>query len=391
MMSKPFPPSLPAAFAAILVCLALSGCAGFFTNTSTTSTTTTNTGDYVYAVNSTTNLLSSYSVGTGSLTALSGSPLTLTTGLAAQSITVSRPNSFVFVGGSGAIACYTIGTGGVLTASTTGGASQAVAFSSLETSPDGKWLLALGTDNSTLNTDLFVYAINTTTGALTVQSSLVVQSPSTQTVVARQVRIAPSANVVAVALGTAGDVIYAFNTTNGTLTAETNVYAAGYTDNALAFDSNSTYLYIARATTGSGTSGIASYSVTAAGALTPVTALAPSGGSPFALAFDSTGAYLYAANKGDSTVSGYSLASGALTALAGSPFSSNTASSALVRDNSGKYIVALGTSGSSDVTLFGQDAVTAGKLDALANASTGSAASLLGVVSLAATHTSTGL
>ena len=137
----------------------------------------------------------------------------------------------------------------------------------------------------------------------------------------------------------------------------------------------------------SGTSGIASYSVTAGGVLTAVQGLATSGNGPFDLLLDSTGTYLYAANKADSTLSGYTASAGSLTALATSPFASNTSTTALARDNSGKYILALGNSGSGDLTLFGQDAITPGKLGALVSVSTGSA----GATRIAATHTSAGL
>jgi 6-phosphogluconolactonase len=362
--------------------LTLTGCAGFFVNeTATSGTTTATSGDYAYIVNNTTNTLSEYSVGSAALAAISGTPITLLSGLSAISVAVTRPNTFVYVGGNGAITCYSIGTGGVLSAVSGGGGEATANFVSLETSPDGQWLLALDTETQTV----YVYAINTATGALTLNSSTQYASPSGNTVVPRQIRIAPSGAFVAIALGTAGDVLFTFNTSTGVLTlGPTGLYAAGYSDNALLFDANSAYLYVARGTTGTGTSGIASYQVSSTGVLTPVQALAASGSAPYSLVFDSTGGYLYAANRGDGTISGYTVSSGNLTALASSPYVSGLAVTALALDNSGSFLIAVASGGSSDATLYKQDALTAGQLDALSTAVSGTDPA--GSIAVATTH-----
>ena len=103
-----------------VLALGLAGC-GFFVDTTTTTTTTTTpaaaTGDYVYVVNPAANTLSGYVVGTNTLTPISGlNPLAVQTGLSPRSVAVTRANTFLYVGGNGAINCYSIGTGGVLTA-----------------------------------------------------------------------------------------------------------------------------------------------------------------------------------------------------------------------------------------------------------------------------------
>jgi 6-phosphogluconolactonase (cycloisomerase 2 family) len=107
------------------------------------------------------------------------------------------------------------------------------------------------------------------------------------------------------------------------------------------------------------------------------------GGQPRSLAFDSTGDYLYVANSSDNTISGYSvLASGSLTPLSGSPFSSvGSGPNALTLDKSKKFLIAANLGGTPDVQVFSFDATTAGKLDPGATATNAATAS-----SIATTH-----
>ena len=382
----------------------LTGCAGFFPPNTTTTTTTTSstTGDYVYVVNQTSDTLTGFAVGSGALTSLGS--VALTAGLAPASVAVTRADTVVdvgghgalsgvalgtrgalttgpvgviatengwnlYVGGNGAISCFAIGTGGALTAVTGGGGTATANFVSLDTSPDGQWLLGL--DSITLT--VYVYRINTSTGALTLNSTTTYGVPGAGAVSQRMVKVAPNGDFVAIALGPGGDIVFPFTTTTGLLGSGNSLaIPAAYSDNAVAFDATSSYLLIARGVTGTGlTSGIATYTVNSTGALSGVQTLAASGNAPYSLVLDSTGTYVYTANRGDGTISGYTLNTGMLTALASSPFASGLAVTALARDNSGKYIIAVASGGSSDVTLYGFDALTAGKLDPLAVSASG--------------------
>ena len=360
---------------------AITGCGGFFPASTTTPITPTSSGDYVYVVNQTTDSLTGFAVGTGTLTGIAS--YALVAGLAPASAVVSRPNTFVYVGGNGAITCYAIGTGGVLTAVSGGGAAATANFISMDTSPDGQWLLGL--DSITLS--VYVYRINTTTGALTLNSTTTYAAPGSGTASPRTIRISPSGAFVAASLGAGGDVLFTFNTTSGVITSTnpaTVSLASGYSDNAVTFSKDSAFAIFARGGPTSGTSTLATYGVSSAGALTVVQSSIASGNAPFSLLVDSTGGYVYAANRGDGTISGYSLANGTLTALGSAPYTSGTAPTALVLDNTGKYMVAAASGGSSDVTLYGFDALTSGKLDALAVSASGSDPA--GSVALAATH-----
>ncbi len=136
---------------------------------------------------------------------------------------------------------------------------------------------------------------------------------------------------VVVALGAGGDAIFTFNTTTGVATEAATLPLATASDNAVAFDATSSYVFVARgpATSGSSGLGVVSFSLASTGALTQVGSVAASGNSPYGLLLDSTGAFVYAANRGDGTISGYSVASGVLTGLASSPYASGLATTAL--------------------------------------------------------------
>lgn len=375
-------------FCALAVGL-LAGCAGFFVpNTTTTTTTTSTTGNYVYVVNQTTNTLSEFAVGSSALTAISGSPVTLASVLAsssAASVVVTRPNTYVYVGGQGGIACFSIGSTGGLTAVTAGNLTSLGDFVSLDTSPDGKWLVGLDSVNHSIN----IYGINSATGVLTLNGTATAYplamagNPS----VAQAVRFAPTGTFVGVALGTSGDVVYPFTTSTGVLGAgqEIQFSATGTnsSDNALVFDSTAAYLYVARLVSGVGNSRVASYSVTSTGATTLVNS-AVTGDAPYSVMIDNAGTYLYTANRGSANVSGYSIANGVMTALVGSPYSSGLSATALAEDNTHKYVIAAASNGSYDYTLYSFDALAAGKLDAVSVGASGSDPA--GSVAIAATH-----
>jgi 6-phosphogluconolactonase len=337
----------------------------------------------LYVVNQGSDTLSEFSVVPAKLQSVSGSPLTLDANLVPAAVTVSRQNTFVYVGGAGAILCYSIGTGGALTQVVAGGATASANFVSLDTSPDGKWLLAL----DRLNNLVSVYAINSGTGALALNLSLQYRAPGTGVLNASALRISPNAGVVMVALGTGGDAVFTFDTIKGVLTAAPGLAPAGYSDNALAFDANSAYVYVARGSVIGGANGLASYAVDISGGLTPVESLAPGGSAPFSVALDSTGAYAYvgdrglAANAKTSTIAGYTVAAGKLIPLPDSPFLAGARVTALTLDQSGKFLIAVASGGTTDVTLYGLDALSPGKLNALSTSPSG-----LTPIAVASTH-----
>ncbi len=370
----------------------LSGCAGFFDVPKAGTpggppvgggpgTTPSTFGDYVYVVNFTAATLTGFLVGGTTLTGLAGAPYALPANILPSSVIVTRQNTFVYVGGTPGIACYLIGAGGALSLQTGGGASALANFVSLDVSPDGQWLFGL----DTLTQIVYVYAINPSSGLLTLASQTPYAAPpNSGTISPRAVRISPNGGLVAVALGFGGDVLFTFNTATGVLTAATLLTEpAGFSDNAVTFDGQSAFAYFARVGT-AGVSGVAAYGVTTAGGLTGGQALAPSGGAPSAVVLDSTGTYLYAANRGDGTITAYTVANGVLTMLPGGPFSNGGSLTALALDNTGKHVVAVASGGPADVTSYSFDPQTPGKLLSVATAASGPPPA--GSVAIAATH-----
>ena len=154
-------------------------------------------------------------------------------------------------------------------------------------------------------------------------------------------------------------------------------------DNALAIDSTTSYLYIARS---GDNGGIAVYTIGAGGVLNSI-AGSPfgSGPQPFFLALDSTGKFLYAANRTDGNIYGYAIGSGsALVPTSGSPYTSGSQVNSLGIDKSGKYLLAGAFGGSPDISMYSFDATTPGKLNSVT--STASGTQPAGVTAVALTH-----
>jgi DNA-binding beta-propeller fold protein YncE len=146
-------------------------------------------------------------------------------------------------------------------------------------------------------------------------------------------------------------------------------------DYGLASSPTSTFLFVAEINTG-----LREFSIGTAGALNEVS------GSPYAVGtgptgvlLDPTGSYVYVANKGSNNISAFTLtaASGKLTAVAGSPFSSGGLLPIfMVNDNTKQYVAVINSgsntaSGNSDLQVFKFDATTDGKLDPVSTATTG--------------------
>jgi 6-phosphogluconolactonase (cycloisomerase 2 family) len=376
--------------AAVSGAILLGGCgnfgAGFFQNPSS-PTTTTSGGDYVYVVNSN-STVSAFEVGTGVLTAISGNPISPGS---ASSVTVSRANTYLYVGGVGTIYCYSIGTTGAISVQNSSSNTALGVYNivSMDTSPNGDYLVAAGTTTSPASEQIYVFSINASTGALTQESVATMTPPAGGAVNAVSLRVAPSGAFVGVALGGGGDLVYPFNESNGTLgTVQKATPQTGYEDNYLAFDASSSYVYLGRYGLSSGTGSVVTLSVTANGTsaptLTPTSSVA-AGDAIHWLLLNSAGTDLYTANSAatNPTISGYSVSSGVLTGLSGSPFTAPVGVSSLAEDNTGKYVIAAATGG-TDLTLYKFDALNTTQLDALATYSNGGGAT--GSTSVAATH-----
>ncbi len=355
-------------------------------------TTPTGATDLVYVASSYFNpntstaiySLSGFSVGTGTLTALSGFPLTLPFPPAA--IAINPANTLLFVGGVGVIYGYGIASNGSLTTVTNAG-NPALANAnvvSMDISANGQWLFAL--DSNGITIDEFQIGSN---GLLTsaVGASYAVTNGATVLPTSLSVSQSTNNSYVAASLGTAGDVLFTFNPTTGAmvLANQINVPTVSTADQAVTFDSTGSTLYVVRSGTDAG---LVPYTIGQGGSLTAVS------GAPFALGngpssvlVDLTGKYVYVGNKVDSTISGFTIGTnGVLTPLAGSPYAAGSFVGALGRDNSGKYLLSTAVGGNPDLKLYSFDTTVPGQLDAAASASTGNPTEPAGSVALALTH-----
>ena len=384
-----------------LVLLSATGCKNFFTpldstGTTTGTTTPTNTGDFAYVANvntaSSTNpiyTLSGFTVGTGTLTALSGFPLTLP--FAPSTVVVAPSNALLYVCGSEVLYGYTISSTGALTSILNSNQQQALINANIiqmVVSPDGQWLLALdNTPNGNVVT-IDEYAISSS-GQLSATTGVQYALTGTVgTLVPSGIAVSPNGDFVAVSLGTGGDVLFGFTTSTGVLAevAQEIPPTTSSADQAVTFDSTSSILFVARSGTDAG---VVPYTITNSGGTLTAATGAPFalGNGPASITIDKTGKYLYVGNKVDSTISGFAIGTGGiLTALAGSPYASGSGVNALAYDNSGDYILATAVNGSPDVDMYSFDATNAGALDASTTASTGDPTEPAGAVAIAMTH-----
>jgi 6-phosphogluconolactonase len=347
--------------------MALTGCGPFFITPTNSGGGTGGgaSGNVTYVINTVTNTVSGFTVGTGTLTNAPGMPFAL--GYTPQAEVVTIPNTVLYVAGPGAIYAYFINSDGSLSVPAAG-APQAIEFAlSLDVTPDGNWLIAL--DGST--TQLEIYQINQSTGGLTLSSTVPFSVPNAQ-VLPKMVKVAPNGALIFAALGTGGDMVFTFNTSNGaTLSVLTlNPISTQTSENGLAIDSTTTHLFIARSGLNGG---LAEYTIGTGGlSLTPVNGSPfAAGAQPLSVALDPSNTYAYVANGTDATISGYTVGNGIAVPLTGSPYASGASVRALTRDKTGKYLLAVAFAGAPDLTMYSISATVAGGLTQTSTAQTG--------------------
>jgi 6-phosphogluconolactonase (cycloisomerase 2 family) len=325
--------------------------------------------------------LAGFAVGTGTLTAIPGSPYTLP--FYPTAVAVNPANTIVFVAGNSEILAYAIQSDGSLSTLNGGGAVGYAAVASMDISPDGQWLIALDQNNITMDE----FEVNSTTGLLTAVLPLTTYPVLTgATTIARAVKFSPNGDYLFAALGTAGYVVYTFNTSSGALTTPLTPLSlvSGTSANALAVSPNSQYLYVAMSGTGGG---LAAYTISGSnGALTSVSGSPFTAGTqPFSVVVNNAGTGVYLANRGDNTISEFGTTANSSSQLPTlGTIASGSAVTALAVDNSGDYLLAAANGGSADLTMYSYDSTTVGKLDFSTSATTGTDPT--GPVAIATTH-----
>jgi 6-phosphogluconolactonase len=368
-----------------LLLLGLSGCGGFFVP-QTGGGGTTNTGDYIYVANGSDTFFAGFGVAsTGALSVLSGSPYN--NSVSAQSLTVNPGNTFLYAGTTAGIFVYGINNNGSITVQNDGSvAADDMVATAMQVDSTGNYLLAVGISTTQQVQAIAIYTIDTSTGLLTpvVGSPLALYSgiASAPTIVApTALLITPNNSYVYASLGALGVQVLTLGSGGALSAGGTPTLLAPFSkstspvDQGIASDPNSTFLFVAETNTG-----LRVFSIGGGGSLQEVSGSPYAVGTgPTAVDLDATGSYVYVANKGSNNISAFTLtaASGKLTAVAGSPFSSGgTQPIAIVNDNSKQFVAvinnqATGASGNSDMQLFKFDATVDGKLDPVSTASTG--------------------
>jgi len=281
------------------------------------------TGRFVYVANTSDDTVSGFSVtSTGTLNPIPGSPFDM--GESVSWITVDPTSSFLFTSGQNGFNYYSINQ---TTGALSGGQSEVpctTCQNSLTTDPFGRYLFTYGSTQQGTS-GIFVYAINASTGGLTLVSGSPFRtgaSPSAYTV-------DPTGRYLYVANSKPGDVwAYTINQTTGVLTEISgSPFAAGSGSSALSTDVTGHFLFVAN----SGANNVSMFAINVnTGALTALPqANINVAGSPQAIVLSAgfwpviyAPQYLYVTNFSSNNVSGYSInaTNGALTAVPGSPF-----------------------------------------------------------------------
>jgi 6-phosphogluconolactonase len=361
--------------------LLLAGCGDFFSNGTSGGGGGSTVASYAY-VGTQTGVLASYSVSsTGALAGLSGSPLQLATA-AITGLAVNPANSFLYTGvsGVGIFGLSINSTTGVPSLINTSALATDVDPSALVVDPAGTHLLVAGIANGV--PAVGEYSINSD-GTLSPMtgSPVTIGLPSGSNVanaLITNISVAPNSSFVFVTLGQLGVALMPFTTT-GDLSANTSVVTPKTSGNVsnqdlgVAVNPGSTLLFVGETNVGIRVFTIASNFPEVSGS--PF----PAGGQPRSIVLDGAGDRLYAANTTDSTISGYAVAaSGTLTPLTGSPYSSvGPQPYWLTLDKSQTFLLDANLGGSPNLQLFSFDATTVGKLDPGATVTNLTAASVV--------------
>ncbi len=369
-----------AAFAFLMMTsLILTGCGNEFFLPVNNTTTAAGSTTYAYVVNVSNTgsggTLSEYSLTSGVVAALSGSPVTLPA--TPTSIVVSPNNLFVYVGTSVGVLMYTINTDGTLTQGNNGtviyqGPSQP---QSLAVDATSSWLIVANKNS----TELDALAISPLSGlaqtGTPVSATLDAASPV-------QVAMAPANDNVFIALGSGGTDAISFSALAaspwGIAPFHINLAANSTAANAVAVDPSSTYLFIGEAPSNL----LRKFAISN---LSAAQNTYSAGQSPTAILSDPTGQYVYVTDFSSNTLTGFSLNAGTLTTLTDSPFATAKSPIAIAEDSTKSYVVVAGFGNNPDLWVYSYDPTSAGTLDVATTLST-AATDPSYAIALALTH-----
>ena len=368
------------ALLALAVAPLFTGCSGFWDKPVTPPQPTTKTSGFFYVLNVASSQVAGFYVNAGTLTALPGSPYTLSA--APIAITVAPNNAFLYVSTLSGIYVYTIASNGQLTLGNSANAISGDQATSMQVDSTNSWLVEAVSGAATA----FAVHVSPSTGlpAATIEETVALPNTTIQ-----QVAMSPDNTFAFVAMGSGGTAIIPFNAANtnpfgrvSTILAKSSAGGAisVAVDPLTSTTTTPRLLYVGEtaASSGSNTGGLRVFTYGTFQELSAspfaIDGLAPSSILPF-----STGDFVYVLNRqvsGSSTgiIKGYSIASTnsvlTLTAL-GSTFSVGTNPQAMVEDNTGAFVFAVNFGGSPDLRGFTINSTNAGILDPVISGTTG--------------------
>jgi len=325
-----------------------------------------------------------YSIASGSLKVINGSPYTLSA--APLSLAIAPNGKFLYVGTAAGIFLYAIQTNGQLTLENNLNAISLDIATTMQVDSTGQWLVEAGPNLQRL----LAIPISPSTGKplSTTEQSTQLPAPTV-----RELKLSPDNTHVFVALGTSGtqDVTFAAGQTNPFGNA-VNIHTLNSAGSALAVavDPLSRLLYIAETAVISASSNTANTGglraldyntlVEISGAPFPTGGLSAAEIVPLSYGANK-GNWVYVANR---TIDGSSNGSlqGFIVTTSGSTYSltamSDTVSTglapgSLIQDNTGNYMLVGDFGGNPDLQGFTFDSATPGKLNSAFTASTGTA------------------
>lgn len=368
----------------------LAGCAGFWdlpTSTSTTTTTATTLSSGVfYVLNQTTKQIAVYSISSGTLEQVSGSPYNLSS--APYCIAVAPGGGFLYVGTVSGIYLYSIGSGGALTIGNGGSTISSDIARAMQVS--GSWLIdAFIPTTGTVQLDAI--PINASTGAYTGSGTPPYQAFNVTSASVEQMVLSPDGANLFVALQAGGTIVVPFTTGNSNPLGSTALVipVANSSGAALsvAVDPTNRLFYIGETQAVSASGGLRIFNYSSLGTGTPrsnptqITGspIASGGLSPNAILPIASGQYVYVANGQGLTGSGnitwfpISASGTTYTIAAGSNITAGVVPMSLAEDSDDNFVLAVSNGGSTssgdpDLEAF---TISSGALTAAIKSTTG--------------------
>ena len=335
----------------------LAGCGDFWQAPSST-TTTTPTGassGVFYVLNQQTAQIAGYSVVSGTLTPVSGSPYTLPGSAEPLAIAIAPNGTFLYVSTAlDGIYLYTTGSGGALTLGNSSSAISADLATSMQVDATNQWLVEGGPNPAILH----AIAISSSTGLATSKTEQTVPLPATTI---HQLTISPDNTHIFVALGASGTeeaVFAAGNATPFGNTANIPVVNAAGAAVSVAVDPQNRLIYVGEtaATSGTNSGGLRAFNYNTLAEVTG-SPYATAGLAPYAILPEAKGNYVYVANRtvsGSSSgnIAGFSFTSTgtvySLTALA-NPVATGVTPVSLAEDSLDTFLLVVDSGGDPDL------------------------------------------